>query len=335
VILAVVTWLAATWAARELRLSEALGAFAAGMILAGSPFAAQIRADVAPFRIVFVTLFFASLGLLADLEWLLEPAHLLAVLGLAAAIIVGKAVIVWAVVRPLGRAHPVALASGIALANIGEFSFVLAAIAHRNQLIHEDMFQLVVSATLLTLIATPPLTSHATSISQAINALAMRAGLWKPATIDRSPEIQKMTGHVIVVGYGPAGQAAAAAIQAAGIESVVIDLNPRLLAKAVADGRRASLADATRRETLEHLDIDSARALVITVPDHRAALLIVEQARAIAPASAILVRARYHTHLAALRQSGATVCIDEEELVGHVLGAETLMSMRIGDSKRD
>ncbi|MHC4448263.1 MAG: cation:proton antiporter domain-containing protein, partial [Planctomycetota bacterium] len=128
ILLAIVTGLGSAWAAHELGSSPAVGAFVAGLLLGGSPFAAQIRADIASLRTVLMTLFFSAIGMLGDLQWIAQ--HWMAVAGLVAAIVLGKSAVVWVVLRSFRQTHRHALHTGLCLAQVGEFSFVLAVVAH-------------------------------------------------------------------------------------------------------------------------------------------------------------------------------------------------------------
>jgi CPA2 family monovalent cation:H+ antiporter-2 len=292
------------------------------MLLAESPFAHQIRADVAPFRIAFVTLFFASLGLLADLRWLADPMHLLWVVLLVFMIMIGKAIIVWAVSRPLGTPNRAGLAAGLALGQIGEFSFVLAAIAQGNGLFDKagNMFQLVVNATLMTLLLTPIVASRSFEVAGRIEELLVRWRWWKAPVVAAGVRPQHQLGHVIVIGYGPSGQAVVKALHESDFDVVVLDLNPRLITAAKANELEAHLADASRRETLEELGLDRARACVITIPHHETAISVITQLRLLSPRLPVVVRARYQSFVDLMVRSGATVVVDEEAKVGELLG---------------
>ncbi|UCG33902.1 MAG: cation:proton antiporter, partial [Phycisphaerales bacterium] len=153
ILLAMVMAVGAAWTAHRLGLSPALGAFFAGMLLAESPFATAIRGDIAPLRTLFVTLFFSSIGMLADPAWAVEHWALLA--AAVAAIVFGKAAITCAVAWLFRSTFGHAVAVGVCLAQVGEFSFVIAGVARQGELIDEDLFKLVVSATVATLFLTP------------------------------------------------------------------------------------------------------------------------------------------------------------------------------------
>jgi CPA2 family monovalent cation:H+ antiporter-2 len=153
VLLAIIIALGSIWIAHSLGLSPALGAFLAGMLLAESPFAMQIRSDIVSIRTLFVTLFFTSVGMLADPLWLVQHLHEV-IIGLF--LVFGiKTLIIYAIARYFSNGPIHALSTGFTLAQIGEFSFVLAAAAFEGALIDSDQFALVVSITILSLLLAP------------------------------------------------------------------------------------------------------------------------------------------------------------------------------------
>ena len=332
VVLAVVSWLAATWAAHHVGLSPALGAFVAGMIVAESPFARQIRSDVAPLRIIFVTLFFASIGILADLNWLLEGWNLARVLALVAAIIIGKAVTIWLIVSMFRRASRAAWATGFSLAQIGEFSFVLASIAFDSQLLNSDLMQLIVTSTLITLLLTPMLAGNALPIATAIDGIVRSILPWigrDPADVG-DEDAHEHRSHIVVAGYGPAGQGVVEALRNTQHDVVVIDLNPRLAGAARSANVHAIIGNAAQQEILEHAHLATAKALVIALPDHQTACDVIHHARQVSPGIRIIARARYHAFVDVLRRAGADVVVDEEKTVAGYLGAEIFQEVANG-----
>ena len=169
ILLAIIVALGSATAAHAVALPPAVGAFVAGVLLGGSLFATQIRADVGSLRTLLVTLFFASIGMLGDPRWVLGNWHVVAAVVLM--ILVGKTLIIWAIVRLLGFRHGLALATGLCLAQVGEFSFVLAEMARSPvPLIDPDVFKLIVSATLVTLFVTPFLVAAAPRAADAIES---------------------------------------------------------------------------------------------------------------------------------------------------------------------
>ncbi|MFH1746354.1 MAG: cation:proton antiporter [Planctomycetota bacterium] len=316
ILLAIVTFTGTAWAAHWLGLSPALGAFIAGMLLAESPFATQIRGDVSSLRTLFVTLFFSSIGMLADPMWALNHWAWLAVV--VAAIVFGKAAVVCGVACLFRSTLGHAVAAGVCLAQVGEFSFVLAEVARDGQLIDSDLFNLIVSATIATLFLTPYLVAaapHLAAVASRISARGRKAprALGEPSP---GPETEP-SGHVIIVGFGPAGQCIAEALmERHKALLVVVELSSKSAEVARSYGLRTYIGDATRPEALEHLRVGRARVVVVTVPDPAAARQVIAGVKALAPETAVIARARYHVYRWELIVAGAEVVIDEEEEVG-------------------
>jgi CPA2 family monovalent cation:H+ antiporter-2 len=320
----------AAWASHAIQLSPALGAFVAGMLLAVSPFATQIQADIQPLRAVLVTLFFAAIGMFGDIGWFVGNLGLVATV--AVVIICGKAAIIVAVARAAGLPLQFAVAAGLCLAQIGEFSFVLATIARPSAdevgLLSETTFRALVSATIVSLLLTPYLV-----------ATAPRAGSWiehrwqawrrresRPMA-DAPPDAETVVvapaDAVMIIGFGPAGQRIAEELLAEHREKlIVVDLNPDNLEIAQRYGLNTYLGDALQTDTLEHLGIGRVNVAVVTIPNPMATLRVVQHIRQLAPTVRILVRSRYHIHHWALLQAGADVAVDEESEVGRRLAAE-------------
>ncbi len=312
IILAVTVFLGAAWATHALGLSPILGTFIAGMLLAETPFAEQIRADVVPLRAAFVTVFFASIGMLVEL-----PSLPVGALALTAAVFIAavKAAIIALIVRLLGRPSREAWRTGFTLAQIGEFSFLLIEMALRAGLISPGSFQILLSASLLTLLATPYLIAAAPRLA---DALAWRSLRPLPAQTPIEPSV---TGRVIVVGFGPAGQAVVHELRQAAVPFVVLELNPNTV-----DAHRSELpimlGDAVQPEILEHAGLAQAAAVVVTLPDPDAVRQIVRRAKYLAPSVPIIARARHHIEAPALLDAGAGHVADEEEIMGMELARQ-------------
>ncbi len=322
ILLAMVTAVGSAWAAHRMDLSPILGAFVAGILLAESPFAVQIRSDVGPLRTLFLTLFFTSIGMFLDPVWVFT--HAAEVVGGVAAIVVGKAVVtslLLVVVIPTRYA----VATGVTLSQVGEFSFVLAEIS-RPTLIDAWTFNLVVSSTIVTLFLTPFLTAAAGPVGAAAAASLRRTSL-PTADPGETREAPAFTDHVIVVGFGPAGQEVAAGLTDRD-PPVIVELNPRLASLGRQRGYRVQMGDAGNPAILEHLRVDGARALVVTLPDHRAASRVIHEAKALAPSLKVIARSRYHAFVQDLEAAGALVVADEERLVGRQLRKNVLRAIR-------
>ena len=325
ILLAIVMALGSAAAAHEVSISPAIGAFLAGVLLAESPFSVQVRADVASLRTALVTLFFASIGMLADPTWALQNVG--PVLGLTAVVLIGKAAVVLGVlslpIRGLHQPAGVAAAAGLCVAQVGEFSFVLAKIA-QGTLIDEDVFRLIVSVTIATLLVTPYLVKFAPQVAIKLNRQFPPANdESRPPDVSADADAVPSGGRLLLVGFGPAGQ------QVAGDLSRhyrgradVIDLNPRVSRLAPEYGFVGHVGDATQGEVLQHARLAEAAVLVVTLPVPEAARQVIGVARSLNPSITIVARSRYHVTRWELMLAGAEVVVDEEEHVGHRLAAE-------------
>jgi CPA2 family monovalent cation:H+ antiporter-2 len=343
VLLAVIMAAGSAWASHAVGLSPALGAFVAGMLLAVSPFATQIRADTRPLATVMITLFFASIGMFSDPVWLLQ--HWRIVASIALAIVVGKPLIIALLARMFGRPWRYAVATALCLAQVGEFSFVLATIAHNDvagaALISPDMFHAMVSATILTLLATPYLVAVALRAGAGFErqGLTRLARLWLTASAteaatanhgevamrpeEADPGERADSDLVLIVGFGPAGQRAAEGLMDSRQDRmVVLDMNPSNIKVAEGYGLRAHLGDATQRDILEHAGVHQARIVVLTVPAPSTVRQLLHLVRDLAPNALIIVRCRYHVIHQEFLNAGAHEVVDEEDQVGRRLAAQ-------------
>ncbi len=306
-LLAIVTAVGCAWGADALGLSPLLGAFVGGVMLAESPFGTQVRADLSPLKAVFVTLFFAAIGTLTNPALVVD--HWVAVFALTGAIVFGKATIIFAIARLFRIPAGASAATALCLGQIGEFSFVLLDIARHTQLIGTELFELMVSVIVATLFLTPYLVAFAPRFARFIERHT-------PATGDAATVGGGRSAHVVLVGFGPAGQAVAAHLRKEKIPLVLIEWNPVLARRADAMGIDTIIGDATRTDVLVHAGVGAAKAIAITVPDPTAARTITAHVRAAARDAIIVTRSRYQRWNEDLLGSGATSVLDEETGVG-------------------
>jgi CPA2 family monovalent cation:H+ antiporter-2 len=326
ILVAILTAVGSAYGAHALGLSPALGAFVAGVLLGETPFTHQIRADVSPLRALFVTIFFSSIGMLGDLNWIRE--HWQLVIGTVGALVVLKAVAGGVALRLLGEPHRHAWAAAICLSQVGEFSFVLARLAQDAQVLSDERFRLIVSATIGSLFVAPYLVSGARPLGQAAEWSLSLIKLANPPRDEPAPDQIAHRDHVLVVGFGPAGQKVAHTLGESGQHVIICDMSPRSRKLASDMGLECHQGDAARPQVLEHLHIEAARALVVTIPDSRAAVEIIRSARDLNPDLQIIARARYHLYVSELQNAGATAVVDEEEHVGKRLAAEARLHLR-------
>jgi CPA2 family monovalent cation:H+ antiporter-2 len=328
--------LGTAWLTAHFGLSLALGAFIAGLVLSESEYSHQIVADILPFRDIFNSVFFTSIGMLLSLEALGES--LFVVLGAVVALTVAKALIVALVVRALGYSLRVATATGLGLAQIGEFSFILAKGGLGEGLLTAADYQIFLGASILSMIATPFLIKAAPRAGLAVQSLFAPDSLLEPSMMGFSRSGERPADHVVIVGYGLNGRNVARVLRGMKISYRVVELNAESVREARDAGEPIDYGDATRREVLEHLAVERARILVIAIADPTASRHIVHLARAMNRQLHILVRTRYMAEIEELLRLGANEVIPEEfetslEIFGRVLARYGIPRMKIRRGK--
>jgi CPA2 family monovalent cation:H+ antiporter-2 len=302
--------LGTSWLTAQFGLSLALGAFIAGMVLSETEYSHQIIADILPFRDVFNSLFFMSIGMLLSVSALAANAG--GVLVLVTGLIIGKALIALAVVRILGYSLRVSTMTGLGLAQIGEFSFVLAKMGVPEGLLPEVDYQRFLAASILSMIATPFLIKLAPRIGYALQSVFGPGSTLEPHVAGYEPEEAELRGHVVIVGYGLNGRNLANVLRRTRVPYVVLELNADAVRNARAEGEHVVYGDATRREVLHQVGLESARVLVLAISDPVATRHTVWLGRQMKPDIHIIVRTRYMSELADLHDLGADEVIPEE-----------------------
>lgn len=331
VLLAMSTAIGSAWCAHALGLSPVLGAFVAGVLLAESQFATQIRADVAPLKALFLTLFFSSIGALINLVWVLENWRLVIVLVFV--IVCGKLIIVALVTRLFRVSAGLSVATGFCLAQVGEFSFVLADVARSGDVISGELFELMITVAVATLLLTPYLVSSAPRVARFVDrfgfdAIGKSSGKEQrvcpeePQPEEPPHEELQIENHIVIVGFGPAGRQVAEKLLKEGHSLLVIELNPRIIGEARALGIPVVAGDASRWELLERACIASAKAVVVAVPDPAIAKQITAQVCDMAPKAFVVTRSRYHRGVPDLMRLRVGAVVDEEKEVGRRLAFE-------------
>ncbi|MBC2714534.1 MAG: sodium:proton exchanger [Desulfobacteraceae bacterium] len=320
ILLTIVTAIGSAWLAHALGLSPALGAFIAGMMLAECEFAAQIRSDIGTIRTLFVTLFFTSIGMLANPQWMIFHLHWIAA-GLAV-MIIGKVLIIYGIARLFGNSRTQALATGITLAQIGEFSFVLATTARGFSLVDENTFNLIVSVTITSIFLSPYMVSHGGKMAQQFMRMMSTKGAQPVLPDDETaPETFE---QILIIGFGPAGQNVAEGLLENGITPSVLEMRPAMARVAREKGLTVHMGDAGHDEVLQHAGLGRACLVVVTIPDSRSVQDIVKNIRRLSPGSTVIARSRYNIHTAEIEKAGAHLTVDEEVIVGKHLSNNVL-----------
>ena len=325
VLLAMVIGIGSSWAAHAIGLSPALGAFIAGMLMAESPFASQIRSDIVSLRTLFVTLFFTSIGMLADPAWFV--AHWGQALAWLALVLTLKTAIIFVIGLVFRIGRRTALATGIALAQVGEFSFVLATEAYRSGLIAEEAFDLVVTVTILSMFMAPYMTSYAAPLAERVFLLLGQKPP-QPAAPEITTPAAGLCARTFIIGFGPAGQRVADLLLEHDIPTTVIELNPETAVIAREKGLKVHLVDATSSEAITHVGIKGTCLVIVTVPDPRSAQAVIRNIRFFAPQATIIARSRYHIASRNLQKAGADLVVDEENTIGDALSREVMDSIQ-------
>lgn len=311
---AVLISLGMAWVTSQFGLSLALGAFIAGIVLSESEYSHQVTADILPFRDVFNSIFFVSIGLLLSMTALLQ--NFFVVILLVVLLIAGKALIVWTVVRLLKFPQRVSAMTALGLAQIGEFSFVLAKAGRGVDLLPDGDYQIFLAATIISMIATPFLIAAAPSFGLFVQDF-LKDGKSAEAEdfVEEDIHLTSSGGlqnHVIIVGYGLNGRNLARVLRAVLVPYTILEVNAETVRRAKKKGEKINYGDATRREVLKHAHIDEANALVLAVSDPPAARRTVRLARELNEKLYIVVRTRYTAEITELLSLGANEVIPEE-----------------------
>jgi len=292
-------------------LSLALGAFLAGIIISESEYAAQAISDILPFKESFTGLFFISIGMLLNISFL--RSNLWTITGIVLVIILLK-IITSAVSSSIsGQTLQNSIQTGFYLSQIGEFSFILAVAGKNHGLITEEIYQIFLSASILTMIVTPfvIMVSSPTAIWLISRSLFNRLERIRRVE-DKEGFPAKRTGHVIITGFGINGRNLARVLRESDIPYVVLEMNNNTVRKMKKMGEPIYYGDGTSREILHKLGIHSAKVLVVAISDASATRRIVQIARKENPELHIIVRTRYVAEIDHLTDSGANEVIPEE-----------------------
>ena len=295
------------WLTKKAGLSMELGAFVAGMLISETDYRYQVEEDIKPFRDILLGLFFITIGMKLDLRVVAEAWPL--VLVAATLPIVLKFGLVVAASRAMGDPTPIALRTGIWLAQAGEFAFVLLALVADTGLMPAATLQPVLAAMLLSMLGSPWLIGRADWV-----ALRVSRQEW----LQRSLQLQTIAArslsrdhHILICGYGRSGQSLAHVLEAEGVPFVALDLDPDRVREAASAGESVVYGDATRRETLVAAGIHRAAALVVTYDDTPSTERLLHQVRALAPQLPVVVRTATDADLDRLRAAGATEVVPE------------------------
>lgn len=301
------------WLTARAGLSLALGAFLAGLIISESEYSHQAIGNMLPFKDVFISFFFVSIGMLLDVSFFIENISILLLLALA--VILLKSVTSGIVTFILGYPLRTTIITGLTLSQVGEFSFILSSVGREYGLLNGGLYQTFLAVSIVTMAATPFVMTSSHSLSANIlkrtkNAILIN-GLYSTA-MGPEKEDEKLQDHLIIIGYGFNGKTVSNAANNAGIPCVIIEMNPETVRYEREQGERIFYGDATHELVLDNANIKSARVLVVGISDFIATRKIIDVAKRVNPDIYIIARTRYMNEIDHLRKLGANEVIPEE-----------------------
>jgi CPA2 family monovalent cation:H+ antiporter-2 len=284
-------------------LSFALGAFIAGLILSESDYNHQIVSDILPLRDSFNSIFFVSIGLLLNIQFVLE--NVLLISSLTLGILIVKTLVIVAIVYFMKYPLRIGILAGLSLAQIGEFSFVLAQAGLNFKLIGNDYYNSFLASTIFSMILTPLLIKLSPFIAGKTSAL-------EKDKKHNENYLENLHAHVIIAGFGLNGSNLARVLKETGIKYVVTELNPDTVKKEKAKDEKIIYGDISKEEVLKAVKIDKANIIVYAISDPAVTKMSLKLVKKINPNIYALVRTRYVNEIDELKKLGADEVIPEE-----------------------
>ena len=295
------------WLTELAGLSLALGAFLAGMLISETEYRYQVEDDIRPFRDILLGLFFITIGMLLDMQVVLES--FLWVFVILAALILLKMVVIAGLSRWYGADSGVAVRTGMNLSQAGEFGFVLLAQAGAMGLIENSILQPVLAAMVLSMFAAPFLIEYSESVVQRFYGSEWMYRAMQITSI--AAQTMAAQNHVIICGYGRSGQSMSRILEQESIPFIALDLDPQRIHEAASAGESVVYGDAARREVLIAAGLMRAKVLVISYADTVSALKILRHVQELRPELSVVVRTRDDSDIDLLKEAGATEVVAE------------------------
>jgi CPA2 family monovalent cation:H+ antiporter-2 len=288
----------------SLGLSLALGAFIAGLIISESEYSHQALSYIIPFKDIFTSFFFVSVGMLLNIEFVFN--NLIPILSLTALVILLKTFSAIPAAMLSGYPFRSAILSAMAISQVGEFAFVLSEVGVENQLMDNYSYQLFLSVSIVSMSLTPFVIKISPKISAFISKFV------KLQIVETFTEIPSLQDHIVIIGYGLNGQNLARVAAKAQIPYVILESNASTVRKYKDLGQPIYYGDATHEIILEHINIRKARVVVVAISDPAATRKTVALVRNIDASLTIIVRSRYLQEIKYLHELGADEVIAEE-----------------------
>lgn len=302
--------LGVAWATSSAGFSLSIGAFLAGLIISESEYSHEALGNVLPFRDVFTSFFFISIGMLLNIEFVFDGPGL--ILLITAGVLLLKTFIATLAAFILGLPLRISILVGLALCQVGEFSFILSETGIEYGLLDEYSYQMFLSVCLLSMLATPFMILLAPRVADKILTLPIPERVRSGFSPVMSSDTVTMQDHLIIAGFGLNGRNLARAAKVAGIPYVIIEMNPDTVRSERAKGEPIFYGDASREVILKHANMESARVLVSVINDPIANRRIITLARNLNPDAYLISRTRFVNEVRPLYSLGANEVIPEE-----------------------
>ncbi len=309
-------------------VSLSLGAFLAGVAISGSEYSHEVIGLIMPIRDILTSFFFISVGMLLSISYMIQ--NILLIVALLILLILGKTFITTISAKAAGAATGTALLSGIGLAQIGEFSFVLGTTGISLGILTNDLYQTFLAIAILSMTITPFAIGAAPKITAKLARPKIPAD--RPDFADSQTCSIKPSNHVIVVGYGVAGKYVIRALKKVGKPYLIIEMNPETVKHVKQTGEHIIYGDAGHETLLEYAGITRASTLVITIPDTTAIKNILSNARRLNPKIPIITRSKYISDTTTLFRLGADEVIADEREAAIQISRRIFANENIADT---
>ncbi len=306
----VVICLSIAWITSSAGLSLALGAFLAGLVISESEYSHQAIGNMLPFRDVFTTFFFVSIGMLLDIEFFFQQPG--TIILIAFAVLSIKSIIAAFASILLGFPLRTSILVGLSLGQVGEFSFILSKTGVEHNLLGGDYYQIFLAFSVLTMAATPFIINLAPRIADIVLKIPLPQKLINGFFPVPEIKVSNPKDHLVIVGYGVNGRNVARASRMVNIPYIIIEMNPETVSSEQAKGEKIFYGDASQEAVLQHVHIKDAKVAIVAINDPSATLRITETIRRLNPKVHLIVRTRYLQEMKILHESGADDIIPEE-----------------------
>jgi monovalent cation:H+ antiporter-2, CPA2 family len=312
---------AASYFAHYMGFTYSLGAFVVGMIIAETKFLYKVEADIAPFKDLFLGTFFIVVGMKINLAVLFENIGL--IVGVFVGVLVVKSFVTFLAIR-FTSTNSISFKTALSLSQVGEFSFVIFAIASMGGIIKDELTQLLVLVVILSMVVTPFFISKVRTIS--------RLFFREKMSVQEVPNLPNRKNHVIVCGYGAVGKSVAQNLDIAGVDYLVVDNNPKHVREAVKDSIEGYLGDMSKPAILKALHVSECAIVIITLDNMERKILITQEITKLNPGINIIVKVTSVEERAKLEALHVPLIVDSKIEVARVL-VERAMRCNINEVK--